>query len=91
MPNIHIKRKHTLGRDEAREKVGDVAEEIKRKLGVDYTWEGNSLQFKRTGASGSVDIGDDFIEVNIKLSLALAPMKGKVEKALKDNLDSALG
>ena len=90
MPNIHIKREHTLGRDEARASVEKVAEEIKKKLNVSYAWDGDSLRFQRTGASGSVDVGDDFIEVNIKLNLALAPMKAKVEKAIRENLDSAL-
>lgn len=90
MPKIHIKQQHTLGREEARANVEKVAEEIKKKLNVNYAWDGDSLQFERTGASGSVDVRDGFIEVNIKLNLALAPMKSKVEKAIRDNLDSAL-
>lgn len=90
MPKIHIKRQHNLGREGARANVEKVAEEIKKKLNVNYAWDGDSLRFERTGASGSVDVRDDIIEVNIKLNLALAPMKSKVEKAIRDNLDTAL-
>jgi putative polyhydroxyalkanoate system protein len=90
MSKIHIKRRHRVPREELRERVERLAQDLKAKLNADYAWKGDSLQFKRSGASGSIDIADDAIELNIKLGLMLSPMKGKIEESIKKNLDLAL-
>ena len=90
MANIHIKQQHNLAHDEARKRVEEIARDLKKKLNADYAWKGESLQFKRSGASGSIDLSDEFIELNIKLGMLLAPMKGKIESAIKEKLDLAL-
>ena len=58
MSNIHIKRSHKLPRDVARARVEEIARDLKKKLDANYAWKGDSLQFKRTGASGSIDVGE---------------------------------
>jgi putative polyhydroxyalkanoate system protein len=90
MSNIHIKRRHRVPRDELRKRVERLAQDLKAKLNADYAWKGDSLRFKRSGASGSIDIAEDAIELNIKLGLMLSPMKGKIEESIKKNLDLAL-
>ena len=90
MANIKIKKKHGLTRETARASVDAVAKELKKKLKAQYAWRGDSLKFKRSGASGSIDVGDDFVKVDIKLGLALSPMKGTIERAIRKNLSEAL-
>ncbi len=90
MANIHIKRQHHLAHDEARKRVEEIAMDLKKKLNADYAWKGDSLQFKRSGASGSIELGVDSIELNVKLGMMLAPMKGKIESAIREKLDLAL-
>lgn len=90
MAKIHIKQQHHLAHDEARKRVEEIARDLKKKLNADYSWKGDSLQFKRSGASGSIDLSDEFIELNIKLGMMLAPMKGKIESTIKEKLDLAL-
>ena len=90
MSKIHIKKKHNLPRDEARARVEEIARDLKKKLDADYSWKGDSLQFHRTGASGSIDVGDGFIDLNIKLGMLLSPMKGKIEQSIKDQIKVAL-
>lgn len=90
MANIHIKQQHNLAHDEARKRVEEIARDLKKKLNTDYAWKGESLRFKRSGASGSIDLSDEFIELNIKLGMLLAPMKGKIESAIKEKLELAL-
>jgi putative polyhydroxyalkanoate system protein len=90
MSNIHIKRRHRVPREELRKRVERLAQDLKSKLNADYAWKGDSLRFKRSGASGSIDIAEDAIELNIKLGLMLSPMKGKIEESIKKNLDLAL-
>jgi len=88
MAIIHIKQRHELTHDEARKRIEKVAEDLKHKLNADYQWDGDSLRFKRSGASGSIDLSDDQIELKIKLGMLLAPMKPKIERYITENFQS---
>ena len=90
MSNIHVKYKHSLSPQETRKRVEEIAKGLKKEYKIDYAWKGDRLMFKRSGAAGNVDLGDGFIELNIKLGLMLSPMKGKIEESIKKNLDLAL-
>jgi putative polyhydroxyalkanoate system protein len=90
MAHISIHRKHELGLQGARDQVEKIAEKLKEKLNSDYTWEGDTLKFKRTGASGTIDVSADSFDLEIKLGLALRPMKGMIEKTILENLDQAI-
>jgi putative polyhydroxyalkanoate system protein len=90
MAKIHIKRSHNLSRDEARVRVEEIAKELKDKIDADYAWNGDSLKFQRSGASGSIDVGDGVVELNVKLGMLLTPMKGKIEDTVRKHMDVAL-
>jgi putative polyhydroxyalkanoate system protein len=90
MANIRIKRAHALGFEQARSEVEKLAESLKSELQADYQWSGNKLLFKRSGASGIIDVGDDYIDLDIKLGMALSLMKGKIEDTINHKLDAAL-
>jgi putative polyhydroxyalkanoate system protein len=90
MPNIHIKRSHNLPHDQARARVEEIARDLKKKLNADYAWKGDSLRFKRTGASGSIDVSEGFIDINIQLGMMLSPMKAKIEKSIREQMNVAL-
>ena len=67
-----------------------VAESLKTKLEAECSWQGDTMSFRRSGATGSVDIGDDFLEFNIQLSMLLTPLKGTIEKVIHEELDKSL-
>ena len=90
MANIHIKRSHKLSPDKARARVEEIAEDLKTKLDAEYSWHGDSLRFHRSGASGSIDLGDGFIEIKIKLGMLLTPMKGPIESSIRKHMNVAL-
>jgi len=90
MANIHIKRDHQLGVDEARKRVDRIANTIRDKLEADCSWNGDRLNFTRSGASGTVDVTNDAIEFNVKLGMLLTPMKGKIESTINEEIDKAL-
>ncbi len=90
MANIKIKRQHHLGRDSARQKVEEIASSLQEKLNAKWAWKGDSLTFQRSGASGSVDVGDDYVEFNVKLGMLLTPMKGAIENAIQEKVDKTL-
>ena len=90
MSNIHIKHKHALSSEEAHRRVEEIAKGLKEEYKMDYIWKGDRLLFKRSGAAGSLDLGQDFIELDIKLGMALAPLKGKIEKTIKKSIAAEL-
>jgi putative polyhydroxyalkanoate system protein len=90
MATIHIKRSHSLPRDVARAQVEKIARELKARLKADYAWDGDSLKFNRAGASGAIVLGDGYIDLRLKLGLALSPMKGTIEKTILERIDDAL-
>jgi putative polyhydroxyalkanoate system protein len=59
-------------------------------LNAEWAWQGDLLTFQRSGASGSVEVGDDFVEFNVKLGMLLTPMKGSIESAIQQQVDKSL-
>jgi putative polyhydroxyalkanoate system protein len=90
MANITIKRQHTLGRERARERVNEIAKSLQKQLNTTCKWQGDSMVFSRSGASGSLDVGEETIEVNVKLGMMLSPMKGSIQQAIEEQIDQAL-
>jgi putative polyhydroxyalkanoate system protein len=86
MSKIHMKYKHALDPQETRDRVEEIAKDLKREYKIDYAWKGDRLLFRRSGAAGNLDLGDGFIELDINLGLVLSPMKGKIEQAIKQNI-----
>jgi putative polyhydroxyalkanoate system protein len=91
MSNIHIKHPYTLLPDEARKRVEEIAKDLKKEYKIDYSWQDDHLHFRRSGASGSLELGDGIIELNIKLGMILRPLKGKIEDSIRKNLVKEFG
>ena len=90
MAKIHIERSHALGSDKARAEIEKLAQSLESELQADYQWDGDQLLFACPGASGTIDVGDDYVELDLKLSLLLVPMKKKIKLSIEDKLDEAL-
>lgn len=90
MSKIKVTRQHALGAKKARSAVEKLAKKLRKDLDAEYHWEGSTLQFSRTGASGHIDVGDDEVNIEIKLSMLLSPLKGKIEKTIEEQIDQHL-
>lgn len=90
MPNIHLKHHHSLTRDETRERVEAIAKDLKKEYNMEYSWDGDYVRFRRSGASGFVCLGEGFVEVDIKLGMLLTPLKGKIEDTIQRDIQSKL-
>ena len=91
MASVKIKRKHQLDKDQVRIEVQKLAEKLGKELSANYQWQGDRLEFKRSGASGHIDIGDGMLDIEIKLNMLLSPLKSTIEKTVNDYLDESLG
>jgi len=90
MTNICIKRTHELGLKTARARAEEFARSLREELQIDYEWDDNRLVFKRVGAAGTLDVGADFVDLNIALGLALSFLSGTIERNVNERLDAAL-
>jgi putative polyhydroxyalkanoate system protein len=90
MPEILINRRHHLSQRSLRHRVEELAKELQRDLGADYHWDGNTLRFARKGAKGCVHVSKDTIDIEVRLSAALTPFRGRLEKMVNDYLDENL-
>ncbi|HBX57317.1 polyhydroxyalkanoic acid system family protein [Pseudomonas sp. UBA2684] len=90
MAKINVERSHSLGREAARGKAEQLAERLAREYAVRYRWNGDTLEFKRSGADGSIEVGEDRVRVQLNLGLLLSAMSGSIKREIEEVLDKSL-
>ncbi len=95
MATIDISRTHTLARDEAKRRAEDLARSMDEKLGLTWRWEGDHIHFEAPsgvakGTTGTVEVTDSIVRVQINLPFLLRVLKGKVESKVNEKLDEIL-
>jgi putative polyhydroxyalkanoate system protein len=90
MATIHITRSHQLDQQTVHDKVQELADKLSDELSAEYKWQKDRLVFTRKGATGFVRIGEQELEVEVKLGMLLTPLKGTIEKTITDYLDQRL-
>ncbi|WP_027896671.1 polyhydroxyalkanoic acid system family protein [Zestomonas thermotolerans] len=90
MSRIHVERPHSLGRAAARAKAEQLAERLAREYEVSYRWRGDTLEFRRSGADGRIEVGEDRVRVEIKLGLLLSALSGSIQREIERALDERL-
>lgn len=96
MATIDIRRPHQLPVQEARAKAEELAKSMQEKLGIQWKWAGDRIEFDAPsgaakGANGAVEVLGDAVRVLIDLPLLLRPMKGMIESKVRERLEKALG
>ncbi|AIR88406.1 polyhydroxyalkanoic acid system family protein [Pseudomonas cremoricolorata] len=90
MTQISVERKHNLGREAARAKAQALVDKLSQKYDLEASWDGDRVDIARSGAKGSVHIGDELIRVELKLGMMLSMMSGTIEGEIERALDKAL-
>ena len=90
MSTLVIERAHTLGREAARAKAQHIAERLAEKYNVHYEWRGDRLNVRRTGATGSIEVEDTQVRIELKLGLLLSGLSGTIEREIEQALDQRL-
>ncbi|MBF8659238.1 polyhydroxyalkanoic acid system family protein [Pseudomonas putida] len=90
MTQISVERKHTLGRDAARAKAQALVDRLSREYDLKASWDGDRVDVARSGANGSVHIGQDIIRVDLKLGMMMSMMSGTIKGEIERALDKAL-
>lgn len=90
MAKITVERPHTLGKEKAREKAELLVEKLADKYGIEHEWKGDVVKLEGKGAKGTVDVGEDFVRVNLELNFFLSAMSGQIQTEVERQLDKAL-
>ena len=88
---MKIRRNHTLGLAEARIRVDSIAESLSGKYGLNTAWDGDSLKIDGSGVNGQIIVGDQAVDVDVKLSFALKMLEGTIRTSIEDAMDKYLG
>ncbi len=88
MPNIAIKRRHSLDHKRAKAAAEKIAGDLQKRFDLDYAWDGDHIVFRRPGVSGSLHVGKTAVRLDVELSFLLTPLKGPIENAIHKELDA---
>ncbi|AGE28618.1 MULTISPECIES: polyhydroxyalkanoic acid system family protein [Pseudomonas] len=90
MARITVEREHSLGKQGARAKADTLAQKLNDKYGVESSWSGDTLNLKRSGVKGTVEVDDDSLRINVELGLLMSAMSGTLKSEIEKALDKAL-
>ena len=91
MPTISIQRRHKLDHKNAKAAAQKIAADLHQRFDLECTWDGDNVSFQRSGLSGEMRVGKNDVELNVQLSFLMTPLKGPIEKAIRNELDTLFG
>ena len=87
---MRIQKEHSLGKEEARKRVADIADELCNQYGLSSSWAGDDLKFTGSGVNGCIAVSEQRIDVEVKLGFALSMMSNTIRNSIEGSLDSHL-
>lgn len=71
----------------ARKAVEDVARKLAERFDVEYGWDGDTLNFARSGVDGKIALAPEQLHVTAQLGFLLSALKGPIEAEIRRVLD----
>ncbi len=90
MADISLNRAHQLGLKGAKAAADKMSAKLNEKFDLVCTWSGDTLNFQRPGVNGKMMVTETHMQLDVTLGFLLKAMKGPIEKAVVENLDTAL-
>ena len=87
MAGIDIVHTQSLPRDKARKAVEQVAKKLSERFDVEYGWNGDVLNFARSGVDGKIALSPKQLHVTASLGFLLSALKGPIEAEIRRVLD----
>ena len=83
MASIDIQHPHTMNPAHARQAVQEVADKLAERFGVEYRWNGDILDFTRSGLDVRIALLPGQLLVNGKLGFLVGALKGPIESEIR--------
>lgn len=87
MSHIDIRHSHSLTPARARKAIEEVAKKLSDRFDMQYQWDGDILNFNRSGVDGHIALEGEELHVTAKLGFLLSALKGPIEHEIKRVLD----
>jgi putative polyhydroxyalkanoate system protein len=87
MADISLQRKHKLGLKKAKEAAQKVADDLAETFDMESEWDGNTLNFERSGVNGQLVVTKELVVMDAKLGFLLSVFKIKIEEQINENFD----
>ena len=91
MSRIDIRHAHALPKAQARKAIEEVAKKLAEKFEMDYDWDGDTLNFNRSGVDGKIDLAPKNLRVTANLGFLMSAFKGPIEAEIRRVLDERFG
>ncbi|KFN45274.1 polyhydroxyalkanoic acid system family protein [Arenimonas composti] len=91
MADIDIRRPHSRSLKDARAAIERVAEHIAAKFDVEYGWNGDTMEFSRSGVDGHIAVTAKEVHVTATLGFLLMAIRGPIEREIHQYLDREFG
>ncbi|MBV8665545.1 MAG: polyhydroxyalkanoic acid system family protein [Burkholderiaceae bacterium] len=86
MPDISISQKHKLPHKKAKAAAQKVADKLAEEYGISSEWDGDVLNFKRTGVSGRLEVSAHEAHLHISLGFMLKMFAATIEEQVHKNM-----
>ena len=91
MPSIDIHHEHSKTPAQARKALEDVARKLAERFDMQYDWDGDTLNFMRSGVDGKIKLAQKKLHVTAQLGFLLSALKGPIESEIKRVLGEKFG
>ncbi len=85
--DITISRDHSLGVDEAKRRLDQVADALGGRLKLTSRWEGNRMQVVGQGVSGHIDVDDVSVRIHVSMGLTMLMFRESIRSAIESSID----
>ena len=83
MSRIDIRHAHSLPNGKARKAIEEVAGKLAERFQMDWEWDGDVLNFSRSGVDGHIALEPDALHVTARLGFLMAMFKEPIENEIK--------
>ncbi len=87
MSRIEIRHAHSLPKAKARKVVDDVAKKLAERFQMESGWDGDVLNFSRSGVEGRIELAAKEVQVHAKLGFLAGMFKDSIEQEIRRALD----
>lgn len=91
MPAIDIRHAHSMPPAKARKAVDEVARKLAERFDIEYDWDGDALNFTRSGVDGRIALAPNQLHVTAHLGFLLSALKGPIEAEIRRVLAERFG
>ncbi len=86
MAEIHYSIAHQLSHEEAKKAAQEVADNLASEFSLQCKWNGDVLNFERSGVKGNLTVQESSASISISLGFMLSAFSGTIKQQVTTNM-----